>query len=109
MDDFETTVAFAVTRSDPPAIEIRVNFGILAGRDATPAEIDDLGRTLLAIVPDVSIVAEDHYEIGQARGAVVHLVKIERDSPPTEQLEQQLVEAATDWAEACAAERHTVI
>jgi hypothetical protein len=109
MENFETTVAFAVQRSDPPAIEIRVNFGILAGRDATPAEIDDLGRTLVEIVPNVSIVAEDHYEIGQARAGVVHLVKIELDGPPTEQLEQQLVDAATEWAEACAAERHTVI
>jgi hypothetical protein len=109
MTDLIAPLAFAVPRSDPPGIEIRVNFGILAGREATPAEIDDLGRALLAVVPDVSIVPENHYEIGQAGGAVVHLIKIELDAPPTEQLEQQLVDAATRWAETCAAERHTVI
>jgi hypothetical protein len=109
MDDFDTPVAFAVTRSAPPSIEIRVNFGILAGREATPAEIDDLGRVLLEVVPDISIVAENHYEIGQTREAVVHLVKIELDSPPSDELEERLVEAASRWAEACAAERRTAI
>jgi hypothetical protein len=102
-------VGFAVTRSAPPSIEIRVNFGILAGREATPAEIDDLGRVLLEVVPDISIVAENHYEIGQTREAVVHLVKIELDSPPSDELEERLVEAASRWAEACAAERRTAI
>ena len=109
MTDFETPVAFAVAHADPPAIEIRVNFGILAGREATPAEIDELGRALLAIVPDVSIVAENHYEIGRAGEAVVHLVKIELDTPPNERLEQELVEAAASWAESCAAERRAAI
>jgi hypothetical protein len=103
----EPLVAFAVTRSAPPALEIRINFGILAGREATPAEIDELGRTLVAIVPDVSIVSEQHYEISQGREAVVHLVKIELTDRlvPSDELEAQLVEAATRWAETCAAER----
>ena len=109
MTDFDPPVAFAVTRSTPPTIEIRVNFGILAGREATPAEIDDLGRALLEVVPDVSIVAENHYEIGHSREAVVHLVKIELDNPPSTELEERLVDAATEWAESCAAERRTAI
>jgi hypothetical protein len=110
MTDFEAPpVAFAVTRSRPPGIEIRVNFGILAGREATPAEIDELGRGLLAIVPGISIVAENHYEIGPAGEAVVHLVKLELDTPPTRELEQLLSDAASRWAQACAAERRTAI
>jgi signal transduction histidine kinase len=44
MTEFAAPVAFAVTRERPPAIEIRINFGILAGREASPAEIDALGR-----------------------------------------------------------------
>jgi hypothetical protein len=108
MTEFTTPIAFAVRRAEPPAIEIRINFGILAGRDATPAEIDELGRTLLTIVPDVSIVSEQHYEIGQSHEAVVHLVKIELDGAeaPGPEVEERLVAAATEWAEACAEARH---
>ena len=40
--DEETAMAFVVSEHEQPAIEIRVNFGILAGREATPAEIDHL-------------------------------------------------------------------
>ena len=36
------TLAFAVHEHAPPALEVRVNFGMFAGREATPAEIDDL-------------------------------------------------------------------
>lgn len=107
--DFDAPVAFTITRSQSPAIEIRVNFGILAGRDTTPSEIADLGRLLLEIVPDVSIVSENHYEIGNGREAVVHLVKIEldeSDGPPSEELQEQLLATARSWAEACAQARH---
>ena len=37
-------MAFAVHRHEPPAIEVRVNFGVFAGREATHAEIK--GRAL---------------------------------------------------------------
>jgi hypothetical protein len=108
--NFDAPVAFSVVRTAPPAVEIRVNFGIMAGREATAAEIDDLGRALLAIVPDVSIVSENHYEMGQGHEAVVHLVKIELDeddAAPSDELQEQLVAAAGDWAATCAQARHT--
>ena len=38
--------------------DIRVNFGMFAGRDATQAEIDDLAHTLLAEFETITIVAE---------------------------------------------------
>ena len=103
MVDFEPPVAFAVTRHDPPAAEIRINFGILAGRDATPAEIDELGRALLEIVSDVSIVSEQHYEMGRGHEAVFHLVKVELDGDGLDEgLEERVLEAAERWARACA-------
>lgn len=108
--DSDAPVAFSVVRNDPPAVEIRVNFGIVAGREATPAEIDELGRTLLELVPDVSIVSENHYEIGRNGEAVVHLVKLELDeddAPLSDELRERLIAAATRWAEACAQSRHT--
>jgi hypothetical protein len=40
-------LAFIVDRPDPPTIEVRVNFGVFAGRAATPAEIDRLAGWLL--------------------------------------------------------------
>ena len=36
----DLTLAFPVQHHDLPAIEVRVNFGMFAGRGATPAEID---------------------------------------------------------------------
>ena len=106
MVDFEPPIAFTVSRTPPPAAEIRINFGILAGREATPAEIDELGRALLAIVSDVSIVAEQHYEMGRGHEAVVHLVKVELDGEIGDGVEERVVEAAERWARACADARH---
>ena len=36
--------------------DVRVNFGIFAGRDATQAEVDELARTLLERVKSVTVV-----------------------------------------------------
>jgi hypothetical protein len=107
MVDFEPPIAFSVSQTPPPAAVIRINFGILAGRDATPAEIDELGRALLAIVSDVSIVSEQHYEMGRGHEAVVHLVKVELDGDPIDEtVERRVVDAAERWARACADARH---
>ena len=43
--------------------ELRINFGVFAGRSATPAEIDELARLLLPELGDVTIVAEDRREL----------------------------------------------
>ena len=45
-------------------VEVRVNFGVFAGRRATPAEIDELAKALLPKVGEVAIVAEERHEIG---------------------------------------------
>jgi hypothetical protein len=111
----ELPIAFAAETEEPPALEIRVNFGIVAGREATPAEIDELARTLLAVVEDVEIVSEQHYEVGREHEATVHQVRVRisrdalADDGARDALTQQLVDAAGRWAEACAAERHTEV
>ena len=51
-----STIAFAVHEHEPPALEVRINFGIFAGREATPAEIDELATQVLEKVGSVSIV-----------------------------------------------------
>jgi hypothetical protein len=110
--NLDPPIAFAATTGDPPALDIRVNFGILAGREATPAEIEDLARALLAIVEDISIVSEQHYQVGRAHEATVHQVRVElpHESMPDdpvvlETLTRQLVDTAGRWAQTCADER----
>jgi hypothetical protein len=107
------TLAFAVHEHEPPALEVRVNFGMFAGREATPAEIDDLATQLLEKVGSVSIVSEERHEIDQHSEAAVHQVRIEVDADylpeevgKREELAGRLVETAERWAGACIAERH---
>ena len=70
-------MAFAAERRDPPAIEVRVNFGVYAGREATNAEIDRLAGWLLDEVGEVSIISEERHLIDPTAEASVHQVRIE--------------------------------
>jgi hypothetical protein len=116
MGSAEPAIAFATRTFEPPALEIRVNFGVFAGREATPAEIDDLAAELLDKVTEVAIVAEDRHEIGAHSEASVHQVRIEVSGdklPPVDQevdeLRGRLIETAERWARQCAADRHIEI
>src|SRR5213592_2546427 len=73
----EPQLAFCVREVEPPGVEVRVNFGVFAGRRATPAEIDDLAAALLPKVGEVSIVAEERHEIGEEAEASLNQVRIE--------------------------------
>jgi hypothetical protein len=109
-------LAFAVHEHEPPALEVRINFGVYAGREATPREIDDLAAALLEQVGAVSIVSEDRHEIDERTEASIHQVRIEigPDSLPSDrealqELGVRVVVAAEQWVQACIAERHTEI
>src|SRR3954452_23606603 len=109
----EPKIAFVVERHEDPAIEIRVNFGVFAAREATPAEIDRLATWLLDDVDGVTIVAEDRHEIDDTVEASVHQVRIElgadrapADAAERRALAEKLVERADHWARGCVAERH---
>src|SRR5215207_3735038 len=84
---------------------IRINFGVLTGREVTAAEVDELARELHARVDTFSIVAEQRYEFAGDVEAAVHQVKIEIESPIDEEFRGRLLEIAERWADACAAER----
>jgi hypothetical protein len=45
------------TTTDPPGLELQINFGIFAGRDATSAELEDLAKLLVPQVGEVSLVS----------------------------------------------------
>lgn len=109
----EPALAFATRVVDPPSLEIRVNFGVFAGREATPAEIDLLAQTLLPDIGSVSIVSEQRHEVSDHVEAVVHQVRIEVPSgdlpggpEELERVTDRLVRAAEEWAESCIQERH---
>lgn len=109
-------LAFTVHDHDAPSIEVRVNFGVFAGRPATPAEIDRLAEWLLDEVGEVSIIAEERHEIDAHGEASVHQVRIEVGDEGTpadpfsrRELERRIVERAEHWARSCVAERHAEI
>ena len=109
----EPNIAFRVREHDEPACEIRVNFGVFAGRSATPAEIDDLATDLRDSVDSFTIVAEERHEFGASVEASLHQVVIEvaREfaGGRPEELCDRLLEAVTAWAEACIEDRHAEI
>lgn len=109
-------VAFATRDPQRPGLEVRINFGMLTGREATAAEIDELAEALLPAVGQVSIVSEERHEIGEHAEASVHQVVVEVNQqhvPPAEedaeQLSARIVEEAVRWTHSCAADRQVEI
>jgi hypothetical protein len=112
----EPELAFCVRDAEPPGVEVRINFGVFAGRGATAAEIDDLAAVLLPRVGEVSIVAEERHEIGPDAEASLNQVRIEvapeqlpADDRELDLLCGRLVEAAESWARGCIADRHAEV
>jgi hypothetical protein len=112
----EPHIAFIVEDRPTPGLEIRVNFGVFAGRPATPAEIDRLAEWLLDEVGEVSIIAEERHEIDDQVEASVHQVRVEvaADRVPDGrdervELERTLVARADHWARTCIADRHAEV
>ena len=86
--------------------DIRVNFGMFAGREATQAEIDDLAKFLLDEVSAVTIVAEQRTIADREMEASVHQIRVELEEAADPQRPLLIAER---WAEACIAERHAEI
>src|SRR6266540_4622983 len=71
----ENTIAFAVEQ-EPAGLEIRVNFGVFSGRDATTAELEELGKLLAPEAGEVSIVGEERHEVAEDVEVVLHQVRV---------------------------------
>lgn len=106
----EPAISLRVREHEEPGIEVRVNFGVFAGRHATPAEIDELAAALRNLVPSFAIVAEDRHEFADSAEAAVHQVVIEvpreYGSPEPDVLAERIVLGANGWALECIASRH---
>lgn len=112
----EPALAFCAREPESPGLEVRINFGVFAGRDATPAEIDELGQALLPVIGEVAVVAEQRRELTEDVEVAVHQVKVEvaEEQLPDDEVELgelcgRLVERAERWARACFDERHADI
>jgi hypothetical protein len=92
-------IAFAVGDK-----EIRINFGVFAGREATAAEIEELARDLHTKLERFTIVAEHRFEFGQVE-ASVHLIRVCPDDSVDDELRGRLLELCERWAHDRVAER----
>lgn len=106
----EPAVSLLVREHDEPGIEIRVNFGVFAGRNVTPAEIEELALVLREFARSFAIVAEERHEFGDAVEASVHQVAVEvpqeNVGEEPELLAAQIVLVANGWALECIATRN---
>ena len=104
-------MAFCVREHEEPAVEVRVNFGVFSGRQATPAEIDDLARELHDNLESFTIVAEERHEFAGDVEASLHQVVIEVEGEyagsRVNELCDEIVELADGWATTCFAVRHS--
>ena len=101
----DAAIAFLSEPGEAP-LEVRINFGIFAGRHATPAEIDALGRTLLPVLDQVTIVSEERHEITQGSEVSVSSVRVELPEGLSVADGEALVERCERWAQSCIADRH---
>ncbi len=111
----EQAIAF-VTEQEESGLEIRVNFGVFAGRDATTAELEELGSLLLPEAGEVSIVGEERHDLADSVEVVLHQVRvaIPPDCVPENRAQrkawcERLVGLAEIWARRCIEERHADI
>lgn len=111
----EEAIAFAVDQ-EPAGLEIRINFGVFAGRDATTAELEELGRLLVPEAGEVSIVGEERHDLTEAVEVVVHQVRVAvppeavpGDPSERKTFSERLVTLAEIWARQCINERHAEI
>src|SRR5438874_5769408 len=109
----DPSLAFLATPQTRPGLEIRINFGVFAGREATAAEIDELARALLPEIGEVTIVAEQRHELSDEVEASIHQVRVEVEEANLPEgvvglaeLSDRLVDACDGWARSAIDARH---
>ncbi len=89
-----TELVFATDR------DVRVNFGVFAGRNATRAEIEELARALHGEAEAFAIVAEERHEFGGDVETAVRQIVIE-----IPEKRERVLEIAERWARDCICSR----
>jgi hypothetical protein len=98
----DPTTAFVRSVGDDE-VEVVVNFGPLAGREATQAEVDRLARRLLTKAARVQAHAVRTHDMSAESETIVHQVVVHVEAPAA--VAASLRDACEAWAEECAAER----
>jgi hypothetical protein len=98
-----TDPTLVFVNAGPDRVELVVNFGLFAGRDATPAEIDRLAEALLPDVEPLEIVCEQRYEFDREREAKIYQVRI--GVTDDGELRESLLETVEEWVRDCIADR----
>jgi hypothetical protein len=109
----DVPMAFVALAASPPELEIRINFGVFAGREATPAELDLLGRAVMTEVEHVTLVSEHRHELGSGSETSLHQVRmgiplaaLPEDTAEAKWTRDRIVTLAECWAQDCIDERH---
>ena len=105
LENLDHILAFAA-EPETPHREVRVNFGVFAGRAVTPAEIDELANLLIPEFGQVSITSEERHELSEQSEVTVQQVRIEL---PENVDADRVVETAERWAQACIDDRHAEV
>jgi hypothetical protein len=84
------------------------NFGVHAGREATPAEIDRLGTALLDDLEPIDVVSERRYSFDREGAAAVYQVRVELSADTARERVPAVVGTVEAWARDCLDERRLV-
>ncbi|HSL65913.1 MAG TPA: hypothetical protein VK874_14770 [Gaiellaceae bacterium] len=99
-------IAFVVPGGEETGPEVRVNFGMFAGREATPAELDELAHGIVRDFGHASVVGEHRHEAGPDAEGAVYQVRIE---VPDGAEPDRIAAAAAAWAQGCIDERRVEV
>ena len=87
-----------------PALHFLVNFGLSTGREATRRDVRRLARTLLEVLPSVTIFSEHRFEVGARAAVDLHQIRVEvahealHAAEDVEALRATLTGLIVDWA-----------
>ncbi len=101
----QPTLLFVADAEGDADLELVVNFGIFAGREATPAEVERLAHALLEELESVEIICEQRYEFDREVEATVYRIRVELPPGSAGRL-GELRDRVDAWAQACIGERH---
>ena len=102
----DSTLVFTAETDGRPAVVC--NFGVHAGREATPAEIDRLGIALVEELEPLDIVSERRYRFDRESAAAVYQVRIELPSETMPERIPAVAGTVESWARDCIDERPLV-
>jgi hypothetical protein len=100
----QPSLVFVEEAEGDAELELVVNFGIFAGREATPAEVERLAYGLLEELESVEIICEQRYEFDREVEATVYRIRIEIP-PANGNRVEELREIVDAWAQDCIGER----